>query len=264
MDEGELVLHLDESEDTDDKSPPPTEKQNSKSTGDAVGGAAQNGENSGNIKSLVRSDTPAENENDRNSSSKVNEQKAIDANQEDKTAANVNEANTHKKSSNGPTVTSSVESNEKEDIEASRGRPTNKERGKGERTSSRSMGSSSTSSDEDLYSDGSSQSSAEVYEVGILKNFNPKLSLFQVEAIVSDKVVKGKTFFRIRWQNFSAKDDTWEPEENLLPNPNLAKTIEEYWADKKRKQDDKKKKRTSTKHEVVVKQEVTSIYILFK
>ncbi|KAI1728702.1 M-phase phosphoprotein 8-like isoform X1 [Ditylenchus destructor] len=164
MDEGELVLHLDESEDTDDKSPPPTEKQNSKSTGDAVGGAAQNGENSGNIKSLVRSDTPAENENDRNSSSKVNEQKAIDANQEDKTAANVNEANTHKKSSNGPTVTSSVESNEKEDIEASRGRPTNKERGKGERTSSRSMGSSSTSSDEDLYSDGSSQSSAEVYE----------------------------------------------------------------------------------------------------
>ncbi|KAI1721849.1 M-phase phosphoprotein 8-like isoform X1 [Ditylenchus destructor] len=162
MDEGELVLHLDESE--DDKTPPPTQKQNSKSTGDAVDGPAQNGENSGNIKSLVKSDTSAENEIDLKSSSKVNEQNAIDVNHEVKKTTKVDEANTNtqKNTTNGPTVTSPVESNEKEDIESSRGRPANKERGEGERTSSRSMGSSS--SDEDLYSDGSSQSSAEVYE----------------------------------------------------------------------------------------------------
>lgn len=70
---------------------------------------------------------------------------------------------------------------------------------------------------------------------------------------MGDKLVKGKKFYKIRWQNFSANDDTWEPEENLLPNPNLAKTIETYWKEKKQKQEERKRRsasKTENKKEV--------------
>jgi hypothetical protein len=38
----------------------------------------------------------------------------------------------------------------------------------------------------------------------------------QVEKIVSHKKDRGKYKFRIRWAGFTADEDTWEPEENLI------------------------------------------------
>lgn len=39
---------------------------------------------------------------------------------------------------------------------------------------------------------------------------------YNVDKIVSHKMVQGKLNFLVRWENFSAADDTWEPKENLL------------------------------------------------
>lgn len=36
--------------------------------------------------------------------------------------------------------------------------------------------------------------------------------LFNVEAILAHKIVNGKKFFLVRWEGYSAEDDTWEPE----------------------------------------------------
>ena len=38
---------------------------------------------------------------------------------------------------------------------------------------------------------------------------------FEVEEIVNHRYRKGKIQYLIRWKNYGAEDDTWEPHENL-------------------------------------------------
>lgn len=47
---------------------------------------------------------------------------------------------------------------------------------------------------------------------------------YNVEKILNDKIMRGKGYFRIKWENFSSKDNSWEPEENI---PNAL--IQEYF-----------------------------------
>jgi Chromo (CHRromatin Organisation MOdifier) domain len=61
-----------------------------------------------------------------------------------------------------------------------------------------------------------------------------------VETIVSHKKVNGKNFYKIRWHHFTAKDDTWEPEENLVGS-NIPQLIEKFWEEQKEKKMNKKK-----------------------
>lgn len=48
--------------------------------------------------------------------------------------------------------------------------------------------------------------------------------VFEVEKIVSQRAVKGKKQYMVKWKNFSSSENTWEPEENILQK-NL---IDEY------------------------------------
>lgn len=47
-------------------------------------------------------------------------------------------------------------------------------------------------------------------------------SIFQVEAVVDEKMVKGVKYYLIRWKGYSEDSDTWEPE-NTLSCPDLVK-----------------------------------------
>jgi hypothetical protein len=39
--------------------------------------------------------------------------------------------------------------------------------------------------------------------------------LYEVEAIVSKKAIKRKTFYLVKWQGYPSSENTWEPIENL-------------------------------------------------
>lgn len=47
---------------------------------------------------------------------------------------------------------------------------------------------------------------------------------YNVEKIINDKVMRGKRHFRIKWEGFNSKHNSWEPEENI---PNAL--IQEYF-----------------------------------
>lgn len=38
---------------------------------------------------------------------------------------------------------------------------------------------------------------------------------YEVEAIIGRRVFRGKEKYRVKWQNFSEEESTWEPIENL-------------------------------------------------
>lgn len=40
---------------------------------------------------------------------------------------------------------------------------------------------------------------------------------FNVESIQDHKFFKGKLLYFIKWQNYPEEENTWEPEEHLLP-----------------------------------------------
>ena len=40
--------------------------------------------------------------------------------------------------------------------------------------------------------------------------------VYAAESILRKKVVKGRTFYEIKWKGYGTKDNTWEPEENVL------------------------------------------------
>jgi len=40
--------------------------------------------------------------------------------------------------------------------------------------------------------------------------------VYAAESILRKKVVKGKTYYEIKWKGYGTKDNTWEPEENVL------------------------------------------------
>lgn len=45
-----------------------------------------------------------------------------------------------------------------------------------------------------------------------LRDSRSHSDLFDVEDIMAHKIVNGKKFFLVRWEGYSADDDTWEPE----------------------------------------------------
>ena len=45
----------------------------------------------------------------------------------------------------------------------------------------------------------------------------PEASEFNVESIQKHKIVKGDLLYFIKWQGWDESDNTWEPEEHLLP-----------------------------------------------
>jgi len=47
------------------------------------------------------------------------------------------------------------------------------------------------------------------------KTKSGKSDFFEVEDIIDKRYEKGKPFYRVRWYGFTAKQDTWEPLENL-------------------------------------------------
>lgn len=47
---------------------------------------------------------------------------------------------------------------------------------------------------------------------------------FQVEKIIDHRRLHGTTFYRIRWEGFTAKDDTWQAKETL----NCNELLKEY------------------------------------
>lgn len=51
---------------------------------------------------------------------------------------------------------------------------------------------------------------------------------FKVEKIINHRTFRGKKQFKIRWLNYSSNEDTWEPENELRENPNIAKMLDEY------------------------------------
>lgn len=44
----------------------------------------------------------------------------------------------------------------------------------------------------------------------------PTDDIYQVERIIKEKTKKGKSYFLIKWKNYDEKENTWEPEENIL------------------------------------------------
>lgn len=46
----------------------------------------------------------------------------------------------------------------------------------------------------------------------------------QVSKIIDHRRLKGTIYYRVRWENYSAKDDTWQPKESL----NCAELLKEY------------------------------------
>ena len=60
------------------------------------------------------------------------------------------------------------------------------------------------------------------------------------------KIEDGVNYYKIRWFGYAPKDDTWEPESNLL-GETTKKNIENFWEEKNRL----KEKRLETMKRVV-------------
>ncbi|RWS21523.1 uncharacterized protein B4U80_04727, partial [Leptotrombidium deliense] len=65
---------------------------------------------------------------------------------------------------------------------------------------------------------------------------------FRVERIVKQRVRKGKVEFLIKWQGFSSRDNTWEPEVNILD-----KQLLERFRQRNSKTNTKRSKRANKK-----------------
>jgi hypothetical protein len=48
---------------------------------------------------------------------------------------------------------------------------------------------------------------------------------YEVESIIDKKIVRGKTFYKVKWEGFDDTHNTWEPLEHLL---NSSVYVEEY------------------------------------
>lgn len=79
---------------------------------------------------------------------------------------------------------------------------------------------------------------------------------YEVEDIVDHKIVRGKTSFLIRWKNYDASGDTWEPESSLSCPEIIAAYKETNMKDvtfKPKKEAKPKKDKTEKEYEVQVK-----------
>lgn len=87
---------------------------------------------------------------------------------------------------------------------------------------------------------------------------------YEVEEIVDHKVVRGKTSFLIRWKNYDASGDTWEPESSLSCPEIIAAykanlTDVDFKPNKGSKQKPKKDK-SEKEYEVQVKSEYVEFF----
>ncbi|KAG4071257.1 hypothetical protein HA402_003961 [Bradysia odoriphaga] len=78
---------------------------------------------------------------------------------------------------------------------------------------------------------------------------------YEVEDIVDHKIVRGKTSFLIRWKNYDASGDTWEPESSLSCPEIIARYRDEHMKDvavkpKKEKSTKPKKDKSEKEYEV--------------
>lgn len=93
---------------------------------------------------------------------------------------------------------------------------------------------------------------------------------YEVEDIVNHKIVRGKTSFLIRWKNYDASGDTWEPESSLSCPEIISKYKEEHMKDvqfKPKREAKPKKDTTEKEYEVQVKskkQKIQEINRIFK
>lgn len=80
---------------------------------------------------------------------------------------------------------------------------------------------------------------------------------YEVEDIVDHKIARGKTSFLIRWKNYDASGDTWEPEGSLSCPEIIARYREEHMKDvevkpKREKSTKAKQDKTEKEYEVQV------------
>lgn len=61
--------------------------------------------------------------------------------------------------------------------------------------------------------------------------------LYVVEKIIKKKMIGKKPFYLVKWENFSEKDNTWEPEENLESVMHLVEEFEEEFLERNGKRD---------------------------
>lgn len=47
--------------------------------------------------------------------------------------------------------------------------------------------------------------------------------VYEVEAIVGEKTVKGIKHYKVKWENYDESENTWEPEENIIDKDLIAK-----------------------------------------
>jgi hypothetical protein len=60
-----------------------------------------------------------------------------------------------------------------------------------------------------------------------VQNIKKERDIFTVERILGKKIKKRKTFYLVKWFNYSDNYNTWEPEENLRMDPSLIEDFEE-------------------------------------
>lgn len=53
-------------------------------------------------------------------------------------------------------------------------------------------------------------------------------NVYDVENILDKKIIKGKTFYYVKWENFPPEQNTWEPLSNLS---NVRHLVKKYEAD---------------------------------
>jgi hypothetical protein len=67
------------------------------------------------------------------------------------------------------------------------------------------------------------------------QNIKKERDIFTVEKVLGKKVKKRKTFYLVKWFNYTDNYNTWEPEENLQIDPSLIEDFEEERKENRRR-----------------------------
>ncbi|CAD5228811.1 unnamed protein product [Bursaphelenchus okinawaensis] len=66
--------------------------------------------------------------------------------------------------------------------------------------------------------------------------------VYEVEAILKDRVVKGEKEYFVKWKGFDSKDNTWEPIDSLFQCQRLLKVYKLKKEEEKEREREKKEK----------------------
>ena len=69
-----------------------------------------------------------------------------------------------------------------------------------------------------------------------------------VTNVLSKKIKNGKTYYKVKWKNYSKEEASWEPEENLRNAPIIVSEFEEKLLERKRRR--KRKEHSSSNDSV--------------